>query len=169
LNIYFLNSRYGELNSVVNEEKQKYNECIRSIEALKRQINQNMESEKIKVNSLVLETKDLISVSANEKIDRVRDELMSRIRDLEKAISDELDHKTKYLKNVKETSDIKLDGLKRYIDDEIKMNRDEIKDANVKTLESVKVLNDGLNLIEKQNEERTKRFEKVISAEIKLR
>jgi hypothetical protein len=36
-------------------------------------------------------------------------------------------------------------------------------------LDSIKILNDGLNLIEKQNEERTRKFEKVISAEIKLR
>ena len=43
------------------------------------------------------------------------------------------------------------------------------KDNIVRNGESVRKLNDGLNLIEKQNDERSKQLEKVISAEIKAR
>jgi hypothetical protein len=39
----------------------------------------------------------------------------------------------------------------------------------VKSGESIRKLNEGLNLIEQQNDERGRQFEKVISAEIKLR
>jgi hypothetical protein len=68
----------------LNEEKQKYNECIRSVESLKRQINQNFETEKIKVNALINETKDLISLSSNDKIEKTKEEILGRIRELEK-------------------------------------------------------------------------------------
>ncbi len=68
----------------MNEEKQKYNECIRSVESLKRQINQNFETEKIKVNALINETKDLISLSSNDKIEKTKEEILGRIRELEK-------------------------------------------------------------------------------------
>ncbi len=68
----------------MNEEKQKYNECIRSIESLKRQITQNFETEKIKVNALINETKDLISLSSSDKIEKTKEEILSRIRELEK-------------------------------------------------------------------------------------
>lgn len=164
-----ISNRYGDVISIINEEKQKYNECIRNIDSLKRQINQNFESEKIKVNSLVNETKDLISVSSNDKIDKLKEEMANKLRDLEKKINDELDNKSKFVKNVKDTTETKMDAIKRYVDDEFKITREDIKDSHVKTMDSVKILNDGLNLIEKQNEERMKKFEKVISAEIKLR
>ena len=38
-----------------------------------------------------------------------------------------------------------------------------------KTNEAIRKLNEGISLVEKQNEERAKQLEKVISAEIKLR
>jgi hypothetical protein len=44
-----------------------------------------------------------------------------------KTMNDESDHKSKYLKNVKDTTEIKIDAIKRYVDDEFKINRDEIK------------------------------------------
>ena len=44
-----------------------------------------------------------------------------------------------------------------------------LKDNNIKSGESIRKLNEGLNLIEQQNDERGRQFEKVISAEIKLR
>ncbi len=44
-----------------------------------------------------------------------------------------------------------------------------IKESNAKSGESIKKLNEGLNLIEQQNDERGRQFEKIISAEIKQR
>ena len=44
-----------------------------------------------------------------------------------------------------------------------------MKESNAKSGESIKKLNEGLNLIEQQNDERGRQFEKIISAEIKQR
>lgn len=44
-----------------------------------------------------------------------------------------------------------------------------LKDNNVKSSESIKKLNEGLNLIELQNAEKSRKIEQVISAEIKAR
>jgi hypothetical protein len=53
---------------------------------LKRQISQNFETEKIKVNALINETKDLISLSSNDKMEKTKEEILGRIRELEKVL-----------------------------------------------------------------------------------
>ncbi len=53
---------------------------------MKRQISQNFETEKIKVNALINETKDLISLSSNDKMEKTKEEILGRIRELEKVL-----------------------------------------------------------------------------------
>ena len=44
-----------------------------------------------------------------------------------------------------------------------------LKETNSRNGESFRKLNEGLNIVEKQNDEKIKQIEKVISAEIKAR
>ena len=69
------------------EEKQKYNESLRANDVLKRQLFQNLENEKLKLSSLINETKDLMSMSYNYKIEKVKEDLINRMREFEKVLN----------------------------------------------------------------------------------
>lgn len=102
----------------------------------------------------------------------------------------EVDQRLKFQQSIKDTTDYKLENVKRLFEEEFKMTKEETKVLNFLTLhtksirlvqrnffkenlnrinESIRKLNDGLDLTEKKCEERTRQLEKVTSAEIKTR
>ena len=86
-----------------------------------------------------------------------------------KAHNDEVEQRVKLTQSFKETTEYKLEAMKRAFEDDLKLMKDESRDSYVKCTESIRRLNDGLNLTEKKSEERTRQLEKVTSAEIKSR
>jgi hypothetical protein len=56
----------------------------RVIESIKRESNQNLDTERAKVNGLIRETKETIAFQTNDKVGHLKEELLVRIRDLEK-------------------------------------------------------------------------------------
>lgn len=62
----------------------KQNETMRSVESNKREIYQNLENERSRLNSLLMETKESTLLIANDKIEKAKEDLLNRIRDLEK-------------------------------------------------------------------------------------
>ncbi len=69
---------------MINEEKTKYNETLRAMEAQKREILQIIDNERLRTSSMMQDTKDSIMLIANDRIDRARDETLNKIRDLER-------------------------------------------------------------------------------------
>lgn len=79
-----LTHRFGELNTLINEEKLKYNETIRSLESMKREFYQNIENERTKLNSMISETRDASLLITNDRIDKTKEDLLNRIREVER-------------------------------------------------------------------------------------
>ena len=57
---------------------------IRALENQKRELLQVIDNERMRTNSLLHDTKDSISLIATERIERAKDEMLSKIRDLER-------------------------------------------------------------------------------------
>lgn len=69
---------------MINEEKLKYNEAIRSLESLRREFNQNIEAERARSNAFMNESKESSIIAYNDKIEKTREDLMSKLRDIER-------------------------------------------------------------------------------------
>ena len=76
--------RLSDFNSVINEDKIKFAETLRLVENVKREINQNHEVERSRLNTALIESRELITHHANEKIEKIKDDIYGRIRDLER-------------------------------------------------------------------------------------
>lgn len=72
------------MNSSINEEKIKYNEATRSLEAFKREFYQNMDNERNRMNSVLTDSKDTILMMANDKTEKAKEDLLGRLREIEK-------------------------------------------------------------------------------------
>ncbi len=94
------------------------------MESLRREFYQNIEAERARSNAYLAESKESSLITYNDKLERTKDELFAKIRDLERAHMDEVEQRMKLQQNIKETTDLKLDNFKRSFSDEIKMNRD---------------------------------------------
>jgi hypothetical protein len=57
---------------------------LRLVDNLKREIHQNQEIERSRLNTALIEAKELIQSYANEKIEKIKDDIYGRIRDLER-------------------------------------------------------------------------------------
>lgn len=161
--------RISDFNTVINEDKIKFAEMLRLVDNLKREVHQNQEIERSRLNTALLEAKELIQSYANEKIEKIKDDIYGRIRDLERQNKEENEQRVKFQQNFRETTDLRIDGVKHLIEEEIQNYRDEMRDTSIKSGDSIRKLNEGLNLIEQQNDETRRHLEKVMSAEIKLR
>lgn len=76
--------RFTEITSQINEEKIRLNEILRQLESNKRDLYQNMENERLRINGLLVETKESTSLIMNDKIDKAKEDLLTRITDLER-------------------------------------------------------------------------------------
>lgn len=82
---YFLRKlRLSDFNSVINEDKIKFAETLRLVDNIKREVHQNQEIERSRLNTALIEAKELIQSYANEKIEKIKDDIYGRIRDLER-------------------------------------------------------------------------------------
>lgn len=64
----------------------RYNEAMRQIESNKRELFATLENEKMRSNSLITENKDTTYLIMNDRIEKAKEDLTSRIRDIEKVI-----------------------------------------------------------------------------------
>lgn len=62
----------------------RYNEAMRLIESSKRELFATLENEKMRSNSLITENKDSTYLIMNDRIEKAKEDLTSRIRDIEK-------------------------------------------------------------------------------------
>ena len=62
----------------------RYNEAMRQIESSKRELFASLENEKMRSNSLITENKDSTYLVMNDRIEKAKEDLTSRIRDIEK-------------------------------------------------------------------------------------
>lgn len=62
----------------------KYNEAIRTLESLRREFYASIEAERAKSNAYLNETKELTQMAANEKLERLKDDFLVKMRDLER-------------------------------------------------------------------------------------
>lgn len=69
---------------MINEEKLKYSESLRALENQKREIMSIIDSERMRTNALLHDTKDSIMLLSNEKVERAKDEIYNKIRELER-------------------------------------------------------------------------------------
>ena len=79
-----LSIKFSEFQTTINEEKLKYNEAIRSLEALRREFYQNIEAERARSTAYLNESKESSNLTFNEKIDKFRDETITKFRDMER-------------------------------------------------------------------------------------
>ena len=122
-----LSLKFSEFQSIINEEKSKYNEAIRTLESLRREFYASIEGERAKSNAYLNETKESTQLATNEKLERMRDDFLSKIREIERAHSDEVENRVKLSQSLKETTDHRIEGIKRLFDDELKINKDELR------------------------------------------
>jgi hypothetical protein len=57
---------------------------MRIVDANKRDLTQQLENDRIKMNTILNEYKELLLAQSNDKLDKIRDDLYIRIRDIEK-------------------------------------------------------------------------------------
>ncbi|CAF0933988.1 unnamed protein product [Brachionus calyciflorus] len=164
-----INSKLYELKSIIEDEKQRHIESTRSLESLKRELYQNLEIERNRINSIVSDVKESALASANDKTEKNKEEFNTKFREIERILQGETESLSKYYQNLKESTEHKIENFKRILEDEILNYRNETKTFSSKTTDSIKKLNEGLTLIELHNEESKRRFEKVINAEISSR
>jgi hypothetical protein len=69
---------------LINEEKLKYNEAVRALEGQKRELLAVIDNERMRTNAMIHDTKDSIVLVANDRIERAKDDLISKLRDLER-------------------------------------------------------------------------------------
>lgn len=62
----------------------RYNEAMRMIESSKREFYSSLENEKMRNSSLITENKDTTFLVMNDKIEKAKEDINTRIRDLEK-------------------------------------------------------------------------------------
>lgn len=79
--IYF---RFGEFNSLVIDEKSKFTEVLRSLESIKREFYQNMETERTKVNTAINESRETALIVATDRIEKTKEDILNRMRDVER-------------------------------------------------------------------------------------
>lgn len=79
-----LANKFADLNAQLNEEKMRYNEAMRMIESSKREFYSSLENEKMRNSSLITENKDTTFLVMNDKIEKAKEDINTRIRDLEK-------------------------------------------------------------------------------------
>jgi hypothetical protein len=83
--IFNINSfRFGEFNSLVNDEKSKFNEVLRSLESIKREFYQNIETERTRLNTAINESRETALIVTNDRIEKTKEDILIRIRDVEK-------------------------------------------------------------------------------------
>lgn len=68
----------------INEEKQKYVDAMRNLEATKREIYQNMDTDRARLTAQICETRDATMFHVNDRIEKTKEDLHARIRDLER-------------------------------------------------------------------------------------
>ena len=78
--------KFNEFNSLINEEKLKYNESMRALDGQKREILTIIDNERMRTNAMIHDTKDSIVLIANDRIERAKDDIINKIRDLERVI-----------------------------------------------------------------------------------
>lgn len=59
---------------------------VRIIDANKRDLSQQLENDRIKMNTILNEYKEFLLVQSNDKLDKIKDDLYIRIRDIEKVL-----------------------------------------------------------------------------------
>lgn len=57
---------------------------MRNIDTIKREMHQTQETERSRLNTMLTEARELILGSSNEKIEKIKDDVYSRIKDLER-------------------------------------------------------------------------------------
>jgi hypothetical protein len=57
------------------------------IETIKRDVHVSMEAERARVNAHLFESKESTLLIANERIERAKEELLSRVKDIERVIA----------------------------------------------------------------------------------
>lgn len=80
-------SRFGEVNMQINEEKQKYVEAMRAIDNSKREIYQNMETDRARLNAQIAETRDAVMFHTNDRVEKAKEDLTIKLRDVERVSS----------------------------------------------------------------------------------
>ena len=71
---------------MINEEKHKYNEALRSLESLRREFTQSIEAERARSNAFMNESKESSILAYNDKIEKTKEDLLSKFRDVERVI-----------------------------------------------------------------------------------
>ena len=79
-----LECRFGEFNSLINDEKSKFNEVQRALESVKREFYQNMETERTRVNTVIGESRETALILATDRIEKTKEDILTRIRDVER-------------------------------------------------------------------------------------
>ena len=80
-------SRFGEVNMQINEEKQKYVEAMRAIDNSKREIYQNMETDRARLNAQIAETRDAVMFHTNDRVEKAKEDLTIKLRVVERVSS----------------------------------------------------------------------------------
>jgi hypothetical protein len=62
----------------------KLTDTSRVFESIKRENNQNLDTERAKLNAFIRETKETLASQTSDKLEWLKDDLIARIRDLEK-------------------------------------------------------------------------------------
>ena len=68
----------------INEEKQKYVEAMRAIDMSKREIYQNMDTDRARMNAQLAETRDAVMFHTNDRVEKAKEELNIKMRDVER-------------------------------------------------------------------------------------
>ncbi|RNA06763.1 early endosome antigen 1-like isoform X21, partial [Brachionus plicatilis] len=162
-------SKMSELFSKVDGEKSKSVNLKRDFEIFKKETNTRLDDEYKQISSTFSNTKEIILSNSSEKIEKAKDDIQHKLIEMQKSAMAESQKFEKFKQNFHVDLDSKIEKLKVFFLEELNHHVNELKNNFTKLNDIVNKLNEGITLIELQNDERNRRYEKVLNAEINSR
>ena len=72
------------MNNALNVERTRFVEILKSLSQLKHELTQSIDTERTRSNTAIRDLRDYISSNTDERLEKTREDLNTRIRDLER-------------------------------------------------------------------------------------
>lgn len=161
--------RLADVNAAVVEQDRKREEAVTSIDRLHRDKQHHSDTDKIKLQSKVVEMGEEITKKMGQKEIRLREEMHEKFAQLQNLIENELERRMGVERDIRNEVDRRFDEMKRLSDQEVQTIKDLFKNEKQKQKTGINELYQSINLVEKQLDEQKRQLDKVLTAEIKSR
>ncbi|CAM1291053.1 Uncharacterised protein g25 [Pycnogonum litorale] len=168
-----INSRMTDLQTTINEQLQRRDLQLRDLSDMRTGSGQGSgsisETEKARLRARMSEVADDVTKKVTIKEQKIREDTMMKIRDLEEMILEQQEIRMKREKTIREDFEDNLEINRESQSEEIRKLSSNIKKESEKHLDAIKEIDDAVGILEQQIDNTNDRLEKIITAEAKTR